>query len=387
MYRIAKAIAAGLLVAALAAGTSALGRSTPNKASVDAKVAEQIAAHGRTTFWVVLRQQANLTPAHSMRPAPRGRYVYDTLTATADRTQQSLKPYLAEHHVPYKSFWILNAIRVTGGSTILQALAERPEVAKILPDVVFKISPEARGTREHTPNTVEWGVDRINAPQVWSTYNDRGENIVVGNVDTGVFYTHGALVAKYRGNLGGGNFNHNYNWWDPSAVCATGTPCDNNGHGTHTMGTMVGDDGNPGTNQIGVAPHATWIAAKGCETNSCSTSALLSSGQFMVAPTDLNGQNPQPNMRPDIVNNSWGNSNGGDAFYQATVQAWVASGIFPSFSSGNRGRAAEPLARQELRLRSTFDINNVIAGARAEAVSTWRIIKPNIAPGVNVRSS
>ena len=114
--------------------------------------------------------------------------------------------------MPYKSFWILNAIRVTGGSTVLQALAERPEVAKILPDVVFKISPEARGTREQTPNTVEWGVDRINAPQVWSTYNDRGEDIVVGNVDTGVLYTHGALVAKYRGNLGGGNFNHNYNW-------------------------------------------------------------------------------------------------------------------------------------------------------------------------------
>ena len=393
MYRIATAIAAGLLVAALAAGTSALGRSTPSKASVDAMVAEQIAAHGRTTFWVVLRQQANLTPAHSMRPAPRGRYVYDTLTATADRTQQSLKQDLAQHHVPYKSFWILNAIRVTGGSTVLQALAERPEVAKILPDVVFQISPEARGTREQTPNTVEWGVDRINAPQVWSTYNDRGENIVVGNVDTGVLYTHGALVAKYRGNLGGGNFDHNYNWWDPSAVCASGTPCDNNGHGTHTMGTMVGDDGNPGTNQIGVAPHATWIAAKGCETNSCSTSALLSSGQFMLAPTDLNGQNPQPNLRPDIVNNSWGNSNGGDTFYQATVQAWVASGIFPSFSSGNSGpgcgTVGSPGSYAESYTVGSFDINNVIAGSSSRGPSPFGgIIKPNIAaPGVNVRSS
>ena len=65
-------------------------------------------------------------------------------------------------------------------------------IEKILPDVVFNISREARGTREQTPNTVEWGVDRVNAPQVWSTYNDRGENIVVGNVDTGVLYTHGA---------------------------------------------------------------------------------------------------------------------------------------------------------------------------------------------------
>ena len=219
MVKIATAIAAGMLVAALAAGTSAFGGATPHEASVDAKVAEQIGAHGQATFWVVLRQQANLTPAHSMRPAPRGRYVYDTLTATADRTQQSLKQYLTQHRVPFKSFWILNAIRVTGDGTVLQALAARPEVAKIVPDVVFRVPPDARGTRERTPNTVEWGVDRINAPQVWSTYNDRGENIVVGSVDTGVLYTHGALVAKYRGNLGGGNFDHNYNWWDPSAVC------------------------------------------------------------------------------------------------------------------------------------------------------------------------
>ena len=240
---------------------------------------------------------------------------------------------------------------------------------------------------------MEWGVDRINAPQVWSTYNDRGENIVVGNVDTGVLYTHGALVAKYRGNLGGGNFNHNYNWWDPSAVCGRGTPCDNNGHGTHTMGTMVGDDGDPGTNQIGVAPHATWIAAKGCETNSCSTNALLSSGQFMVAPTNLNGQNPQPNLRPDIVSNSWGNGNGGDTFYQAIVQAWVASGIFPSFASGNSGPGCgtvwSPGSYSESYTVGSFDINNVIASSSSRGPSPLGgIIKPNIAaPGVNVRSS
>src|SRR6266545_4636145 len=83
-------------------------------------------------------------------------------------------------------------------------------------------------------------------------------------------------------------------------------PCDNVFHGNHTMGTMVGDDGDPGTNQIGVAPHARWIAAKGCEDFGCSDFALLSSGQWVIAPTDLNGQNPRPDLAPNIVNNSWG---------------------------------------------------------------------------------
>ena len=69
------------------------------------------------------------------------------------------------------------------------------------------------------------------------------------------------------------------------------------------MGTMVGLDG---ANKIGVAPKAKWIAAKGCESNSCSDSALLSSGQFMLAPTKLDGTKPKPAKRPDVVNNSWG---------------------------------------------------------------------------------
>src|SRR6185312_6985963 len=97
------------------------------KASVDPKVVQQIAARGHATFWVVLRQQADLSPARSMRPSPRGRYVYETLTTTADRTQRSLKAYLERTNVPFKSFWILNSIQVRGDSGLLRTLAGRPE--------------------------------------------------------------------------------------------------------------------------------------------------------------------------------------------------------------------------------------------------------------------
>ena len=79
-----------------------------------------------------------------------------------------------------------------------------------------------------------------------------------------------ALVAAYRGNQGDGTFDHAYNWWDPTGLCTAdgGAPCDPVGHGTHTMGTMVGDGGQGA--QIGVAPGARWIAAKGCEQLGCS---------------------------------------------------------------------------------------------------------------------
>ncbi|HEV8627572.1 MAG TPA: carboxypeptidase regulatory-like domain-containing protein, partial [Acidimicrobiia bacterium] len=171
-------------------------------------------------------------------------------------------------------------------------------------------------------------------------------------------------------------------------------PCDNVFHGTHTMGTMVGDDGDPGTNQIGVAPHARWIAAKGCEDFGCSDFALLSSGQWVIAPTDLAGQNPRPDLAPNIVNNSWGTDFGGDPFYQATVDAWNAAGIFPAFSNGNNGfgvcgTVGAPGSYVNSYGAGAFDIDNNIADFSSLGPSPFASeLKPNLsAPGVNVRSS
>lgn len=225
---------------------------------------------------------------------------------------------------------------------------------------------------------------------MWKTLCVRGEGVVVANIDTGVDYRHPALVGQYRGNLGG-TFDHDYNWFDPSAVCPGDAPCDNNSHGTHTMGTMVGDDGDG--NRIGVAPGATWIAAKGCESSSCSDRALLRSGEWVLAPTDLNGDNPRPELRPNVVNNSWGTNDGSDPFYAETVAAWVAAGIFPSFSNGNAGPACRtvgaPGSYPESYGVGAFDERNRIASFSSRGPSPVDgSIKPDIAaPGVDVRSS
>jgi Subtilase family/Malectin domain/Carboxypeptidase regulatory-like domain/Viral BACON domain len=376
---------------------SAVGASADSGplAKVEPKVLDQIAANGQTTFWAVLKQKANLNAANTIQNrTERGRFVYERLTSVAEESQSGLRGLLTKRGVTFQPFWIINAIRITAGQAVLEEVAAQPEVEKILASRTYALPDPIKGKAEPTVNTTEWNIDRINAPQVWSTFGDRGDGIVVANVDTGVQYDHPADVRQYRGNLGGGSFDHNYNWFDPSMVCGSPSlvPCDNNGHGTHTMGTMVGDDGDPGTNQIGVAPHARWIAAKGCETNSCSDFALLASGQFILAPTDLSGANPRPDLRPHIVNNSWG-SGPGDPFYQATVDAWVASGIFPAFSNGNAGpgcdSAGSPGDFLNTYSAGAFDINNVIAGFSSRGPSFFGgETKPNIAaPGVNVRSS
>ncbi|MFD1050010.1 S8 family serine peptidase, partial [Kibdelosporangium lantanae] len=241
-------------------------------------------------------------------------------------------------------------------------------------------------------DAVEWNISQIRANKVWSDFNDRGEGIVVASIDTGVAYQHPALVGKYRGNKGDGTFDHNYNWFDPAKVCGNPSlaPCDNNNHGSHTMGTMVGDDG--GTNQVGVAPGAKWISAKGCESNNCSDASLLASGQWIVAPTDLNNQNPRPDLAPDVVNNSWG-GDPNDPWYADIVNTWIAAGIFPQFSNGNSGTlgcnsSGSPGDYAASYSAGAYDINGAIASFSSRGPGANGLIKPNIsAPGVSIRSS
>ncbi len=234
------------------------------------------------------------------------------------------------------------------------------------------------------------GLTNIAAPRVWSEFGDRGEGIVVASVDSGVQYDHPALVGRYRGNHGDGTFDHNYNWYDPTGICPSAAPCDNAKRGTRTMGTMVGDDG--AGNQIGVAPGAKWITAKGCESYDCSGTSLIAAGQWILAPTDLDGRNPRPDLHPDIVNNSWsGESN--DPWFHQMVDAWRAAGIFPMFANGDTGpgcgSAESPGDYPETYSTGAYGSDNVIALNSARGASREdNGLKPNIsAPGVDIRSS
>lgn len=383
------AVLIGVLAATMAGSpTYAVAPSTGDQ-KVSAAVRAAASASDKITFWVTFHAKADLSSATTKRAkADKAAEVRRLKLATATTSQAGVRHLLESAGADYKPYWISNRIKVTGSSKLLDALASRDEVAAIEEDKTVKL-PEPIVEATSGPNAVEWGIDRINAPRVWNELGTRGEGIVVANIDTGAQFNHPALASQYRGLGAGGTLDHNYNWHDPSNVCPTAAPCDNNNHGTHTMGTMVGFDG--GANEIGVAPGAKWIAAKGCESSSCSESALLSSGEWIVAPTDLTGANPDPTKAPDIVNNSWGGP-GFDPFYEDIVDAWNAAGIFPAFSNGNSGPSCNTSGSPGLYNNSyatgAFDINNAIASFSSRGPGLNGDIKPNIAaPGVNVRSS
>jgi subtilisin family serine protease len=223
----------------------------------------------------------------------------------------------------------------------------------------------------------------------------RGEGIVVANIDMGVQYDHRALYRQYRGYLSSDNYDHNYNWFDPYHQGSKGgrIPEDVNGHGTHTMGIMVGED-QAKQNQIGMAPGAKWIACDGGDNASglLFTNELLECAQWILAPWDLDGNHPDPAKRPHIVNNSWGGGQG-DYWYTDAVAAWRAAGIFPAFSNGNDGpgcfTAGSPGDNGNVFSSGATNNNDIIASfsGRGPALNT-NTLKPNItAPGVDIRSS
>jgi subtilisin family serine protease len=387
-------LTAGMTMAVAPAQAAVSDQEPTGEAEVEQQVRDELADSDTTVFWVYMREQADLSAASEITDrADQGWYVYDQLTETAAASQADLVSILEDAEVDYETFWIANTIRVAGDEQLLEQIAARPDVAEVTADRTYRLPEPEAGDDEQQINAVEWNIDRIQAPQVWDTFGVTGEDIVIGAIDSGALFDHPALVNQYRGNQGDG-FDHDYNWWDPSSICGSPslTPCDNNGHGTHVTGTMVGDDG--GDNQIGVAPGATWIMAKGCETSDCSQSALLSSGQFILAPTDLQGENPNPELRPHIVNNSWGGGADTDPWYRPTVEAWVEAGIFPQFASGNPGSgcglAGNPGNLPESYAAGAFDINDNLYVNSGRGPSAWGddVIKPNIAaPGVNVRSA
>jgi len=363
------------------------------------------AAPGETDFLVVLTEQADLSgTARLTTKLEKGTYVFQKLTEVAKRSQSALLRSLGEQGITHRPFWITNMILVRGNMAVIQQMAQRADVARIYanPSVRFQEPMTDLNVSSEVVQAIEPNISWIRAPQVWAL-GFTGQGVVVGGHDTGYRWTHAALKGQYRG-WNGAVADHNYNWHDSihsgGGVCGSDSaqPCDDSGHGTHTMGTMVGTDG--GENQIGVAPGAKWIGCRNMDQGNGTPATYSECLEWFIAPTDLAGNNPDPSKAPDVINNSWGcpTSEGcGPLTLQIPIENVRSAGIVVVVSAGNSGSGCSTVDEPPPIYEASFSVgasgrsNNVIASFSSRGpvtVDGSNRLKPNVtAPGVSIRSS
>ncbi len=238
------------------------------------------------------------------------------LQFVAERAQRDILGYLATTDAEnVRTFWLVSRLALTAKPAVIRALAERADVDFVMDD--FVVTLDDRSTPpEEVVDTPGWNISKVSADQCWSAGFD-GTGIVVGNIDTGVQVTHTAFHGRWRSSNG---------WFD--GVSGQGSPYDDYGHGTHTMGTICGGDGNGSdVNDIGVAPGATFIAAKAFDSNGSGQTSWIDACINWMAGTG----------RPNVCSNSWGTSDRTSTYWFASYNNMRALGIVVAASIGNNG--------------------------------------------------
>lgn len=255
-----------------------------------------------------------------------------------------------------------------------------------------ELPPVTRGTAA-APTEPQWNLVVVGAPQVWEEFGARGEGILIGQSDSGVDGRHPELSERYNGRRLEGTIVDDYNWLDP--WFGTTTPADHGGHGTHTLGSVLG-------RTVGVAPEASWIGCVNLGRNLGNAPRYLDCLQFMLAPFPQSGDplsDGRPELGANILNNSWGcpEVEGCDpGSLLPAVRALRAAGVFVVASAGNDGSDCSTITAPISLYDEVFTVGAISEFGEIASFSSRGPVtidssgrtKPDVvAPGVDVLSA
>ena len=235
-------------------------------------------------------------------------------------------------------------VRLPENLTVEQALTNYSGFAGVeaaQPNYIYRLA--------QTPNDPSYGslygMTKIDAPSAWNTTTG-SPSVVVADIDTGIRYTHEDLAANVWRNPGeipgngvdddGDGFVDDYYGYD--FFSNDGDPFDENGHGTHTAGT-IGAVGNNAKGVVGVNWNVSLMSVKIYDAAGNSTTSILINAYNYVRLMKARGVNVR------VTNNSYGDCAEACGYDQATKDAIDALGnadVLQVFAAGNNGRNIEP---------------------------------------------
>lgn len=398
---------------------SAQSTSNAPKVKLSDSLLQEFTKQDEVTFIVTFKEKPNTAKAaqEALKKAKKAnlsaekteisqrKAVISELKTTANKTQKNVVAYLKDHAITdYESYHITNAIVVTATEDVAKEIAKFKEVSMVIPNHKIKaVDPVVKANDAKLSSGVLKNVGMLNTIPLWEE-GITGEGIVIGSLDSGAQWDHPAIKNNYRGyNPANGTVNHKGNFYDP--ISGIEEAYDDDGHGTHTIGTMVGyipegtDVPIPELEDvfIGVAPKAKWISAKILDAaGEGTTDDLLAAAQWMLAPGG------DPTKAPDVVNNSWGFPGLDpiedlDEFFRDVINHWRDAGIFPVFAAGNEvpgvvepieGSVSAPAAYPEAFAVGAVDMDEKLADFSLRGPSPYGETKPEVvAAGVGIISA
>ncbi|NOZ49649.1 MAG: S8 family serine peptidase [Chloroflexi bacterium] len=395
---------------------------------LDPVVQAAISAQGGADVLIVLGDLPDLSPAYQLpTKAERGRWVYDTLRRHARQSQRRVVGVLQAAGVPYQPFWSVNAIHAQLDAPTLARVLALPEVRRVQDNPVLRgLLPQPPVAQaDSSPTALPWGIQRVQAPWAWDQ-GYTGAGVVVAGQDTGYNWDHPALKRSFRGyDPISDTVTFSTTWHDaihtdiPPAdlgnICGydSPAPCDDHGHGTHTMGTMVGNDLDPADpnwpagapHAVGVAPGAKWIACRNMDNGWGQPATYIECFEWFTAPYPPGGdplRDGDPTQAPDVINNSWGCPPGEGCtadvlnIIEPALDAADAAGIVVVVSAGNTGSSCSSILAPPALYPHALSLGATDSQDRIASFSSRGPIVYNgetrsgpavSAPGVDVQSS
>lgn len=330
-----------------------------------------------------------------LKRADRIKSVITNLKSFNSPNKNAVESFLRTHSAAeIVEHWIIPAYTANLTLSEIAQLSTMPGVKLVFENVNLTYDPPV--SKSPAPlsagSTISNELYLLNIPYLWQK-GLKGSGRLICSFDTGVDYDHPALYGKWRG------VNHSLaeSWF--SKVAPGSFPFDATGHGTHTMGIMVGA---LEADSFGVAPEAKWISAGVIDQGqslSMTISDILAAFEWALNPDgDINTTDDVP----DVILNSWGIPRGlfvpcEDRFW-GVIDNVEAAGIVTIFAAGNEGPTPKSLRDPADRATTAVnafavgavDINKNVAAFSSRGPSSCDTtqVKPEVvAPGVSIRST